>query len=128
MKRNAGNERPGKVDRLLRVNELIKRELAGLLERYPVPELAGVLVSITEVKCSFDLRNAAVYVSIYGGKGAAAEETVMRHLAKMRPEWQHRLAVTLGFKHTPVLAYELDERQAAGDRVLQLLKEQEAES
>ena len=120
------NERSGgKVDRLLRVNELIKRELAGLLERYPVPGLSGILVSITEVKCSVDLRNAGVYVSIFGKSGNAVEEQVLKHLAKCRPDWQRRLAVTLGFKRTPVLAFELDERQAAGDRVLELLRETE---
>ena len=124
MGRKTDRERPGKVDRMLRVNELVKRELAGLLERYPVPEISGVLVSITEVNCSVDLRTSAVYVSVYGGK-APAREAVMKHLAKMRPEWQRHLAVTLGFKHTPVLSFEFDGRQAAGDRVLELLREME---
>ena len=125
MGRKIDRERPGKVDRLLRVNELVKRELAGLLERYPVPELSGVLVSVTEVNCSVDLRNAAVFVSVYGGK-TPARDAVMKHLAKMRPEWQRHLAATLGFKHTPVLSFELDGRQAAGDRVLELLREMES--
>ena len=130
MARNSNNNDRGggKVDRLLRVNELIKRELAGLLERYPVPGLSGVLVSITEVNCSVDLRNAGVYVSIFGCKGHSVEEQVLKHLAKCRPDWQHRLAVTLGFKRTPVLSFELDGRQAAGDRVLELLRETEAET
>lgn len=125
MGRKTDRERPGRVDRLLRVNELVKRELAGLLERYPVPDLSGVLVSITEVDCSVDLRNAAVFASVYGG-GVPARDAAMRHFAKMRPEWQRRLAATLGFKHTPVLSFELDERQAAGDRVLELLREMDA--
>ena len=125
MGRKTDRERPGKVDRLLRVNELVKRELAGLLERYPVPELSGVLVSITEVSCSVDLRNAAVSVSVFGGK-APARDAVMKHLAKMRPEWQRRLAVTLGFKHTPVLTFSFDDRQASGDRVLEILREMES--
>ena len=85
MGRKSEHERPGKVDRLLRVNELVKRELAGLLERYPVPGLSGVLVSITEVSCSVDLRNAAVSVSVFGGK-QPARDAVLKHLAKMRPE------------------------------------------
>ncbi len=118
-------ERSGKIDRMPRVNELVKRELAGLLERDPVPELSGVLVSVTEVRCSIDLRNAAVSVSVFGG-GVPARETAMHHLNKMRPDWQHKLAKNLGFKHTPVLVFDLDDRQAAGDRVLELLREQEA--
>ena len=56
-----------KVDRLTRVNELIKRELAGLFGRglFSAP---GMLVSVTEVITSVDLRNATVHVSIMGGK------------------------------------------------------------
>ena len=124
MMRPSMPSRPGKVDRMLRVNELVKRELAGLLERYPVPDITGVLVSVTEVNCSIDLRTGSVYISVFGGSGSA-REAVRRHLAKMRPEFQRRLAVSLKFKHTPVLNFLLDDRQAAGDRVLELLRREE---
>ncbi len=111
----------GSVDRLTRVNELIKRELAQLAERDSIAP-AGTLVSITEVNTSVDLRNATVYVSVFGG-GNAAKRTVEKQLHLYRPEWQRRMATTLAFKHTPVLCFRLDERMAAGDRVLEIIDE-----
>ena len=112
-----------KVDRLTRVNELIKRELAGLFGRglFSAP---GMLVSVTEVITSVDLRNATVHVSIMGGK-ASDKEHVMHQLDQLRPEFQRELARTLAFKRTPVLCYKLDRRVERGDRVLEIIKEAE---
>ena len=59
-----------KVDRLTRVNELLKRELARLIEEMP-GRPASMLASVTQVNASVDLRQATVYVSIFGGDAAA---------------------------------------------------------
>ncbi len=112
----------GSVDRLTRVNELLKRELAGIIERYPVNAPGVMLVSITMVKCSVDLRNATVHVSVLGG-GEEGAETVMDNLNASRVDLQKEIARTLGFKHTPVLSFKIDGRLAAGDRVLSLLND-----
>ncbi|MCQ2379242.1 MAG: ribosome-binding factor A [Victivallaceae bacterium] len=114
---------PKKVDRMTRVNELIKREMANLLTTggfFP----AGVLVSVTEVKASTDLRNATIMLSFLGGKASDREET-LHEIETRRVSWQHGLAVRLGFKHTPVLLFKVDRRIAAGDRVLALLEKEE---
>lgn len=115
----------GKADRLDRVNALMKRELAEAFEReLLIPP--GMLVSVTEVKVGVDLRNAAVYVSIFGGK-ASDRENVMRELAARRAEIQARIGRSLAFKHTPVLDFQLDTRTEKGDRVLELLRQAEEE-
>lgn len=114
-----------KVDRLTRVNELIKRELANYLQKFP-PEAAGVLVSVTEVVTSVDLRNAAVSISIYGGT-ASVREDVFKFLNSRRSDMQRVLARTLAFKHTPVLSFKPDHRLELGDRVLAMLNGDEAE-
>ena len=54
-------------DRLTRVNELIKREVSDLIYRNSISPSASVLVSVTEVRTSVDLRNATVSVSVFGG-------------------------------------------------------------
>lgn len=112
-----------KVDRLARVNELVKRELAELFGRglFSAP---GMLVSVTEVVTSVDLRNATVYVSIMGGK-ASDKESVMHQLEQLKPDFQRVLARNLAFKHTPVLCYKLDRRFEKGDRVLEIINEAE---
>ena len=108
-----------KVDRLTRVNELLKRELADDITRGLI-SAPGMLVSVTEVKTSVDLRNATVYVSIFGG-AASDKERVMQELDRVRVEFQRNIASTLGFKHTPVLYFKRDLRQEKGDRVLEIL-------
>lgn len=113
-----------KVDRLTRVNALLKREIANLLERDLLSE-SGILVSIPEVRASVDLRNATVSVSMLGGD-PAGRRRVMERLREERVEIQRRLAKTLGFKHTPVLEFRQDRRTEQGDRVLAILQEAEA--
>lgn len=111
-----------KVDRLTRVNELIKRELAGYLEKFPPVKAENMLVSITGVNTSVDLRNATVSVSIFGGRNSDRAE-IFKELNSMRHDMQKVLARTLAFKHTPVLAFKPDRRLELGDRVLAMLNE-----
>ena len=111
-------------DRLTRVNELIKREVSGLIIRNSIAPSPSVLVSVTEVRTSVDLRNATVSVSVFGGD-TISNRLVLENLNAARWDFQSALARTLGFKHTPVLKVRIDKRVAAGDRVLALLDEME---
>ena len=111
---------PEKVDRLTRVNELLKREIANELERGTVLPSSGMLISVTEVKSSVDLRNATVGISIFGGKAQDRNE-VFKELNARKADIQRHLARVLGFKHTPVLTFKPDRRTEMGDRVLELL-------
>ena len=108
-----------KVDRLTRINELLKREIADLIERGQLPA-SGMLVSVTEVRASVDLKNATVCISIFGGD-KAARQRVMDELEFERAGMQSHLARACGFKHTPVLNFKLDRRTELGDRVLEML-------
>lgn len=112
-----------KIDRLTRVNELLKREIALEIERLVIPPAPGMLISVTEVKTSVDLRNATVGISVFGGKNAGngAANAVFKELNLRRNDIQKHLARVLGFKHTPVLNFKPDRRTELGDRVLELL-------
>lgn len=116
----------GNVDRLTRVNELLKREIADLLERNPYPGASSMLISVTMVKCSVDLRNATVHISVFGGRPSAGHD-VIRHLQRLRPELQRKIATDLAFKHTPVLDFRLDERLGKADKVLEMLNQAKEE-
>ena len=111
---------PEKVDRLTRVNELLKREIANELERGAVLPSSGMLISVTEVKSSVDLRNATVGISVFGGK-VQDRNVVFKELNARKADIQRHLARVLGFKHTPVLTFKPDRRTEMGDRVLELL-------
>ena len=71
-----------------------------------------------------DLRQATVYVSVFGGT-PAQRRAFFSELEAERVDFQHTLAVSLGFKHTPVLTFRDDRRQEQGDRVLAILAESE---
>ena len=115
-----------KADRLTRVNELLKRELAQMVEEMH-NRPSSMLASITQVNASVDLRQATVYVSVFGGT-PAQKRIFFEELETERSGFQRELAHTLGFKHTPVLDFREDRRQAQGDRVLEILAECERES
>ena len=114
---------PKKVDRMTRVNELIKRELAGLIESDRV-WANNILVSVTTVNTSTDLRNATVGISIFGGTGVEKKK-IMEELDLRKVGWQDELAAELGFKRTPVLTFKTDNSIERGDRVFALLNKAE---
>lgn len=116
---------PKKVDRMTRVNELIKRELAGLIEEDRV-WANNILVSVTTVSTGTDLRNATVGISIFGGT-PSEKQKIMAELDLRKVKWQDDLAAELGFKRTPVLTFKTDNSIERGDRVFALLNKAEQE-
>ena len=112
-----------KVDRMTRVNELLKRELANLICRDGFLP-AGMLVSVTEVRTSTDLRNATVMLSFFGGKNSS-RQAAMHETESRRALWQQQIARVMKFKHTPVLLFKRDTRIESGDRVLEILNSSE---
>ena len=86
---------PRRVDRMTRVNELIKRELAGLIETDRV-WAGNILVSVTTVNTGTDLRNATAGISIFGGTPAERRK-IMDELESRKAKWQEDLAAELGF-------------------------------
>lgn len=113
------------MDRITRVNELLKRELSLVVERKICTEVTA-LVTVTEVSVSNDLRHAKAYVSVYGSDDQ--KEQVMRLLLGRRKEIQHDIMRHVKLKFTPVLEFRIDERYGAADRVLRLLDELETNS
>jgi ribosome-binding factor A len=113
----------GAPDRLTRVNELLKREIANIMEREIALE-ADCLISVTKVKTSPDLRHARVYISIFGAD-ADKKIKVMRSLKKSRSNIQHKMASTLEMKYTPVIEFFEDENMANADKVFSILSELE---
>ena len=114
------------VDRITRLNELLKRELAGALFRVMQNEPFDLAAAtVTRVALGRDLREARVYVSI---RGHETERPAMLALLRAhRAELQQMLNSALVMKYTPRLAFELDTSVEEGDRVLAVLKKMEDE-
>ena len=107
--------------RMLRVNEVVKRELSGIIAREMTFE--GALVSINHVDVTPDLKNAHVFVSVLGTQ---ARESVMSKLTSHRPALQAELARHVTMKYTPHLIFHLDNSIERGTRVIEIMQEIEA--
>src|SRR5438477_363946 len=70
--------------RLLRVNELLKRELSGIIAREIT--FAEGLVSISGVDVSSDLKSAHVFVSVLGAPGGGVITQLEAHRATLQAE------------------------------------------
>ena len=128
MPRNNRKHPVASVDRLVRVNELLKRVLADLLETLGYNEEQGRIISITRVDCASNLKTAAVYVSILGAKNEEEEARIVRRLIERKAEIQSLMSKEVILKYTPVLHFVLDHSVADGDRVLDLLRHMEDEN
>jgi ribosome-binding factor A len=109
--------------RMLRVNEVVKRELSGIISREIAFE--GSLVTINHVDVTSDLKNAHVFVSVLG---SATGESVVKKLEEHRAAFQSELASHVTMKFTPHLLFHLDESIARGSRVLEILQKIDSDS
>jgi ribosome-binding factor A len=104
--------------RLLRVNEVVKRELSMIITRDM--RFEDVLVTVNSVDITPDLRNAHVFVSVLG-KGN--HKAVIGKLDENRVVLQGELTKNVVLKYTPHLTFHLDESIERGARVFQILEE-----
>ena len=125
MPRNNRKHPVASVDRIVRINELLKRVLADLVETLALNEENGCIISITRVDCASNLKSAQVYVSILGAKNDEAEQRVIRRLIDRKAEIQTLVSREVILKYTPVLQFILDKSVSEGDRVLDLLRQME---
>jgi len=106
--------------RLERVNQLIKEEISGALQRELKDPRLG-FVTVTEVEVSRDLRAAKVFVSILGSE----EEwrATLGALEGARGFLRHRLMRRLRLRVVPQLSFRPDRSMAHAAHILELLTE-----
>ena len=105
--------------RLLRVNELLKRELSAIIPRELTFE--GALVTLNQVDVTPDLKHAHAYVSVLGKEGEA--RAAMAKLEENRVILQTALAKSVTLKYTPHLVFHLDDSIERGARVFEILQQ-----
>ncbi|KAB2638885.1 MAG: 30S ribosome-binding factor RbfA [Verrucomicrobia bacterium] len=105
--------------RLIRVCELLKRELGVIIGREM--KFEAPLVSVRSVDITPDLKNAHVFISAIGTKWQ--KEQALEVLNAHRQHLQHELSRRVVLKYTPLLHFQIDESIERGTRVLSLLDE-----
>lgn len=107
--------------RQLRVGEALRHALAEILMRDDLhdPDVAGVSITVTEVRASPDLRNATAYVKPLGGGDDAA---VIAGLNRCAPWLRGQLARQVQLRHAPAICFEIDHSFEHADRLRDLLR------
>ena len=106
--------------RQLRVGEEIRHALAHILSsgRLHDPDLAGISITVTEVRVTPDLKAATAYVTPFGGGEAQKVVSALRRAAGFL---QHELAGQIELRLLPRLSFAHDtrfDRAGAIDRIL----------
>ncbi len=108
--------------RVLKVGERVRHILSELLARGEARDdtLTAHAVSVTEVRMTPDLRNAAAYVKPLLGEDEAA---VLKALRTNTAFFQREVAKRLGLKFAPRLQFQPDESFDEADRIEKLLSD-----
>ena len=105
-------------NRIGRINEELRKELAGLLRNVKDPRVQGTMISVTRVEATPDLRYAKVYVSfLQEDKAADALKGLKSAGGWLRRELGHALQL----RYTPELVWELDDSITYGAKMLKLI-------
>ena len=112
----------GPTQRQLRAGELTRHALVEILREEDIndPDLAGVSVTVTEVRMSPDLRNATIFVEPLGG-GHAPE--VVKALNRHAKFLRGRLGHAIDMKFTPALKFLHDESFDEAARMTRLFQD-----
>jgi len=121
MPRNRSHSSPkGPSQRQLRVGEVLRHALSDIMREHEIrdPDLAGVSVTVTEVKPSPDMRHATVFVEPLGGLNAG---TIIAALNRHRGFLRGELGRAIALKFTPELRFVEDTSFAEAERIAKIL-------
>jgi len=105
-------------NRIGRINDEIRKELAELLRNVKDPRVQGTMISITRVEATPDLRYAKVYVSFLQEDRAA---DALKGLKSAGGWLRRELGRALQLRYTPELVWELDDSITYGAKMLKLI-------
>ena len=108
------------TQRQLRAGELVRHALMDIFAREELedPALAGVSVTVTEVRMSPDLKHASVFCAPLGGEDMAR---VVAGLNRANGFLRGRLSRNIDLRFTPTLRFMADETFDEAHRIGQLL-------
>jgi ribosome-binding factor A len=103
-----------------RVDEAVREVLGDAVNRDLKDPRVG-FVTVTEVRTSADLRQARVFVSVFGT--AEEQAATLEGLASAHGLLQARLARELRLKRTPTLEFQLDDTAVRAARLEALIED-----
>ena len=100
------------------INQEIQRELSSLLRTVKDPRVQDVMISITRVETTPDLRYTKVYVSFLQQEKA---DEAMKGLKSAAGYLRRQIAANLQLRHAPEIQWALDDSITYGAKMLELI-------
>lgn len=109
------------MDRTVRISEEMKREISAIIQGELKDPRLSLLISVTNVKATKDLRYAKVFVSIMGNdeEKKNALDGLKSAAGFIRREVGHRIQL----RYTPEIQFELDNSIEHGAYISKLINE-----
>ena len=105
-------------NRIGRINEEIQKELSSLIRNLKDPRVQDMMISITRVETTPDLRWAKVYVSFLQEERAA---DALKGLKSAGGYLRRELGSALNLRYTPELNWALDDSITYGAKMMKLI-------
>ena len=105
-------------NRILLINEEIQKELSSLLRTVKDPRVQDVMISITRVETTPDLRYTKVYVSFLQTEKA---DDAMKGLKSAAGFLRRQLGTNLKLRYSPEIVWALDDSITYGAKMLKLI-------
>ena len=105
-------------NRILLINEEIQKELSSLLRTVKDPRVQDVMISITRVETTPDLRYTKVYVSFLQEDKA---QEAMKGLKSAAGYLRRQLGTNLRLRYAPEIVWSLDDSITYGAKMLELI-------
>ena len=103
-----------------KINELLKRKLSSLIfKEIKDPRIKG-LITVTDVEISTDLKNAKVYISIFG-INEEKKKKCLKGLQNSSNFLQYRLSKMTKLRYTPELKFTYDTSIEKGFNIIEKL-------
>ena len=108
-------------NRLIRINDEIKREISSLLQNGLKDPRMAKLATATRAEASADLKHCKVYISILGND--SEKESSMIAINSAKGFIRSHIAKTLNLRQTPDLSFVLDDSAEYEQKISKILEQ-----
>jgi ribosome-binding factor A len=105
--------------RIERVNQLIRQEISGMLQREIKDPRLGQFIAVTEVVTSADLRHAKVYISFISSQ--QQKQAALDALIGASNFFRKEMAKNLRLRRIPDLSFHWDDSIERGAHIMDLI-------
>ncbi len=126
MKKGRSTEAAGPSLRLLRVGENIRHAISTILQRRDIQDdaLTGVSITVSEVRCSPDLRHATIFIMPLGG---GDQKSILKALNGAAPYIRGQLGKMVHMKYLPKPAFRIDESYGEASHIENILRSEKVQ-